>query len=118
MGSSVDKMQHNQCIVTDEMIVNQLNNTGPSMPNILTKIRKSILQACNIVFTGIIPQEIKFVEHPFIRLVYFYGGQISRKIQEGVTHVVCAQPGTEKSIRGTKQGCFVVTKYWFLDSIT
>ena len=117
-SNTIDTTKQSQYIVTNQMIVNQLNNTGPSIPSILTTIRKSILRSCNIVFTGIIPQEIEFIEHPFIRLAYFYGGQVSRQIQEGVTHVVCAQPGTEKSIRGAKQGCFVVTKFWFLDSIT
>ena len=105
-------------IVTEEMIINQLNNNGPSIPKILTTIRKSILNSCNIVFTGIIPQEIRFIEHPFIRLVYFYGGQVSQQVQNGVTHVVCSQPGTEKSIYGSKQGCYIVTKDWFLHSIT
>ena len=87
-------------------------------PKIITIMRETVLKQCNIIFTGVIPQEINLTKHPYVRLVYRFGGQISPKVKEGVTHVVCSKPGTNKSIEGARQGCFVVKLEWLLDSVT
>ena len=102
----------------EERVKSQMDGCGPSVPNILTTIRETVLNQCNIIFTGVIPQEVNLAKHPYVRLVYRFGGQVSRQVQEGVTHVVCAKPGTNKSIRGARQGCYVVRLDWLLDSVT
>ena len=105
-------------ISMEKRIEIQMNGLGPSVPKIITTMRETVLKQCNIIFTGVIPQEINLTKHPYVRLVYRFGGQISPQVKEGVTHVVCSKPGTNKSIEGARQGCFVVRLEWLLDSVT
>ena len=90
----------------------------PSLPRYLTAIRLSILKGTNIVFTSIIPSGLNVVKHRFARLVYLFGGTISKNVTPGVTHVVAGRPGTEKCVQGMQIGAHVVSKGWFVGSVS
>lgn len=81
--------------------------------------RKTILEGCNLVFTGIIQKSYDSHQHPLWIDSENYGAKCYDEYsKELITHVIVGKSGlTNKATLGKSHNKFVVTLDWFFDSI-
>ncbi|OWM73067.1 hypothetical protein CDL15_Pgr001181 [Punica granatum] len=90
---------------------------GDSLPNrdvreVLKTVRKEILQGCKIVFSRVFPTSFPAESHQLWKMAEQLGATCSVDLSHSVTHVVAADPKTEKSRWAVKEKKFLVHPRW------
>lgn len=83
----------------------------------MKEYRKTILNNCNLTFTGVIQKEKKpYKDQLWINAIN-YGAKCYEEYSNEITHVVVGKSGTYKTYQGKTDNKYVVSLDWFQDSI-
>jgi RNA polymerase II C-terminal domain phosphatase-like 3/4 len=87
----------------------------PDIRPLLAEIRSEILMGCCIVFSRIIPKDVKPDSHPAWAIACQMGATCVEDMSDAVTHVISAG-NTSKTEWALKHGKYVVSIDWLLES--
>ena len=93
------------------------NQIMPDIRLLLAEIRSEVLLGCCILFSRIIPKDVKPDSHPAWVIACQMGATCVEDINDAVTHVISAG-NTSKTEWALKQGKYVVSIDWLLESGT
>lgn len=96
-----------------------------TVPEILRGIRHQVLAGNKMVLSGLVPLHKQKVaagsaqpRPPVVRYAESMGAILLPAVKDGVTHVVAAKDGTDKTIAARKvRGCLVVKASWLMDCV-
>lgn len=74
-----------------------------SAPRLLDALAKGVLSGCELVFTGIIPQQTNPLDNSVWKLALKFGAKCSQTITETTTHVIADRRITAKVQNGKKK---------------
>ena len=84
---------------------------APDLRNIVPELRRNVLKGTKIVFTGVIPTNIRPEESQAWKIATQFGASVSKDLltqkntadrSQRTTHVVAARPGTEKACQALR----------------
>eukprot|EP00980_Cylindrotheca_fusiformis_P007030 scaffold1475_cov111-Cylindrotheca_fusiformis.AAC.9 len=83
------------------------NGTRQTVPQLLARMRRSVLKGTVLVLSGLVPLHKKEIgvnepRPPIVRYAETLGAQLQNNVDAGVTHVVAAKDGTDKAIAARK----------------
>ncbi|WWD19477.1 hypothetical protein CI109_103937 [Kwoniella shandongensis] len=85
---------------------------------IIPELKGQVLEGCNLVFSGVIPQSVDPVTSDIWQTAETFGALCSTAVNDRTTHCVTATLDTEKTYRTSKvPGAKVVWTSWFWDSV-
>lgn len=97
----------------------------PTVPTILSNLRREVLSECVVVFSGLVPLDTqqqksstdsKMPRPLFVRYAENLGATVITSINESVTHVVANKDGTEKILAARRiKGCRIVKASWLIE---
>ncbi|XP_046809793.1 RNA polymerase II subunit A C-terminal domain phosphatase [Lucilia cuprina] len=68
----------------------------PDLKIIVPKIRSEVLRGCNLVFSGLVPTNMKLQQSRAYFIAKSLGAEVSQNIMENTTHLVAVTAGTFK----------------------
>lgn len=85
----------------------------PDMKNIIPSVRRRVLKGTNLVFSGLVPNNIPLEKSRAFQVAVSLGANITQDLKKNTTHLVAVRPGTAKvnSARRMKN-VFMVTADW------
>ncbi|KAG2211892.1 hypothetical protein INT47_004579 [Mucor saturninus] len=94
-------------------------NQKPDVAIILNSLKRKVLRDVNVVFSGIIPLHQTRPEDSWIwRMATSFGANCFHELTGKVTHLIAANPGTDKALTARKHGNIkIVTPAWITDSV-
>ncbi|KAI9361840.1 hypothetical protein BD770DRAFT_425557 [Pilaira anomala] len=94
-------------------------NQRPQVSIILNSLKRKVLKDVNVVFSGIIPLHQTKPEESWIwRMATSFGANCFHELTGKVTHLIAANPGTDKAITARKYGHIkIVSPAWITDSV-
>lgn len=88
-----------------------------SAPRLLDAMAKGVLHGCELVFTGIIPQQANPTQHAAWKLALKFGAKCSQNITKTTTHVIADRRITAKVQSGKRNAALsVVHVNWLYQS--
>ncbi|KAK8853067.1 hypothetical protein IAR55_003768 [Kwoniella newhampshirensis] len=85
---------------------------------IIPELKAQVLEGCNLVFSGVIPQSVDPVTSEIWQAAETFGALCSTTVNDKITHCVTATLNTEKTYRaGNIPGVKVVWTNWLWDSV-
>ncbi|KAI9244428.1 hypothetical protein EDC94DRAFT_439463 [Helicostylum pulchrum] len=94
-------------------------NQKPQVSIILNSLKRRVFRDVNVVFSGVIPLHQTKPEDSWIwRMASSFGANCFHELTGKVTHLIAANPGTDKAITARKYGHIkVVSPAWITDSV-
>ncbi|KAG2236026.1 hypothetical protein BDF21DRAFT_393024 [Thamnidium elegans] len=94
-------------------------NQKPQVSIILNSLKRRVFRDVNVVFSGIIPLHQTKPEDSWIwRMASSFGANCFHELTGKITHLIAANPGTDKAITARKYGHIkVVSPAWITDSV-
>ncbi|GAA5811799.1 hypothetical protein MFLAVUS_005244 [Mucor flavus] len=94
-------------------------NQKPQVSIILNSLKRRVFKDVNVVFSGIIPLHQTKPEDSWIwRMATSFGANCFHELTGKITHLIAANPGTDKAITARKYGHIkVVSPAWITDSV-
>lgn len=92
----------------------------PDVKEIMTRMKRLVLEGVVIVFSGVIPLHLDWNTHDTTLWARNFGARVERDISRRTTHLVAARNRTAKVRQAAKRGkgrIKVVTPAWLTDSI-
>lgn len=85
----------------------------PDMKEIIPAVRKKVLASTNLVFSGLVPNNIPLERSRAYQVAISLGANVTQDLRKSTTHLVAVRPGTAKvnSARRMKN-VFMVTADW------
>lgn len=85
----------------------------PDMKSIIPAVRKKVLENTNLVFSGLVPNNIPLEKSRAYQVAVSLGAKVTQDLNKNTTHLVAVRPGTAKvnSARRMKN-VFMVTADW------
>ncbi|KAL0279337.1 UNVERIFIED_CONTAM: hypothetical protein PYX00_000923 [Menopon gallinae] len=85
----------------------------PDLKVIIPKVKQTVLQGCNLVFSGMIPSHKQLQQSRAYMVAVSLGATVSQDVSASCTHLVAARPGTAKVISSRRyKGIHLVTPLW------
>lgn len=98
-----------------------LGRPKKSVPELLSKMRRSVLKGSTLVLSGLVPLHKKTIgadmaRPPIVRYAQSLGANLQDTVQLGVTHVIAAKDGTDKALAARKTPrCSLVKAAWLVE---
>jgi len=92
------------------------NNTENDVKSIITSMKKSVLEDCTILFSGLIPIREPPQKAEIWRLAQTFGAECRNEFDPEVTHVIAAKAGTSKVNKALQTpGTYLITLKWLME---
>ena len=97
----------------------------PNVPELLSDMRKEVLNGCNVVLSGLVPLHKQnatpnaSTPRPLVvRYVESLGATVLPNVTKTTTHVVGAKDGTDKILAARRiPGCMIVRPSWLMECV-
>lgn len=94
-------------------MIKDKNSGIPDLKVIIPKVKQTVLQGCNLVFSGMIPSHKQLQQSRAYMVAVSLGAIVSQDVSATCTHLVAARPGTAKVISSRRyKGIHLVTPLW------
>lgn len=70
----------------------------PDMKEVVPAVRKKVLEGTNLVFSGLVPNNISLEKSRAYQVAVSLGANVTQDLQKNTTHLVAVRPGTAKVI--------------------
>jgi len=85
---------------------------------ILSNLKRQVLQGCHIVFSGLIPLNTAVKSSDVWRMAESYGCKCYIDLESSVTHLIAAKAGTGKVTKVLNSpNIYLVNPSWFYESV-
>ncbi|KAK3908662.1 RNA polymerase II subunit A C-terminal domain phosphatase [Frankliniella fusca] len=90
----------------------------PDMKNIIPSVRKRVLKGTNLVFSGLVPNNIPLEKSRAYQVAISLGACVTQDLKKNTTHLVAVRPGTAKvnSARRMKNVCMVTADWLWVSA--
>lgn len=84
----------------------------PDVRSICDDIRARVLEGCNLVLSGVVPNNMRPEDHRFYKNAISLGATIQDQINPNTSHLVCFRSGTAKFREAKKKNIKIVHPSW------